>query len=120
MKILRQSLEVVDYQPLTLPNPARILSVAPAESGVAIDLWFLDYAEVAEARLDAMRRAGRSETVDIGIYIVGTGNPMPGLLGLPEYDKQVQFIGTCVLSGPRSVWHVFSGPTMESLPGSLR
>ena len=43
--------------------------------------------------------------VEISIWIVGTGNPMPTVL----HDERARFLGT-VICPNKLVWHVFVGP----------
>lgn len=102
MRILRVEVEVTDFQVIELPNPARILSVAPARTGgERIDVWFIDYEDQAVVKLRSAK-AGRQATVDVGLWIVGTGNPMPPML------DNADFLGTCVMPSDL-VWHVFAG-----------
>lgn len=101
MMIKRLSLDVTDYQTVALTDGAKILHVAPCRTGAErIDLWFLDPEDWPGVEFST------------GIYIVGTGNPMPDRLrpiGLPV--PQPRYIGTCVMPS-RLVWHVFSGPVV--------
>lgn len=104
VRVLRVQLQVVDYQLISLPvlyeyvarRDRPILHVAPCRSGVdRIDAWFEEPDEVTRRR-------------DVGIYIVGTGNPMPR--ALREYRIH---LGTCVMAS-HLVWHVFEGPVQPS------
>ncbi|OHU48122.1 hypothetical protein [Mycobacteroides chelonae] len=122
MRIIRHALRVDDYQEVTLPNDGDLLSVAQSRTSpnCLIDLWSLDF------------EYGEGWTK--GIYIVGTGNPMPeqlrdsaykrdrreqyrahpGLVydyGVPEDDPKPwrRFLGT-VVTPSGLVWHVFEGP----------
>lgn len=97
MRILRENLPVTDYQTLTLPLDAKILSVAPCRSGREhIDLWYTDPEQPHRGNYE------------VGIYVVGTGHLIPqpviGTLG---------HRGTCVMSSGL-VWHVFEGPAAEA------
>lgn len=92
MRVIRHELAITDYQTIELPARGSLLSVAKHrrnENGM-IDLWSLDLQNGLPTQL--------------GIYIVGTGNPMPGDLGPAPH-----FIGT-VVTPIELVWHVFQGP----------
>jgi hypothetical protein len=97
--IHRYRLAVTDFQVLSLPSAHTILSVAPGRyqsRHYAIDLW---------------AKVSPSPATDVGIYILGTGNPWPTFTtnsGVTmRYD--LDFIGTCVMNDGL-VWHVFEGP----------
>lgn len=102
MRVLRHQIAITDYQVLKVPWPPELLSVAVSRvlPNRAIDLWSLD--------LEDGSRQG-----DVGIYVVGTGNPMPDALafsGNPfASDRGRKFIGT-VVTPSGLVWHVFQGP----------
>lgn len=83
-KIFREELKLVDYQEIT--SDAIPLAVDPGRTHNGIDIWTIHH-------------NGKSEEKR-GIYIVGTGNPMP--------DGLSAFIGTCVMPNGL-VWHVFEG-----------
>ena len=109
MRILRHPIRIDDYQTIALPNHGELLSVAVSRAAPnrRIDLWSLDF-EQGEGRA-------------VGIYVVGTGNPMPSELGptlvpgwfggadtvIPQLTQR--FLGTVVTSSDL-VWHVFEGP----------
>lgn len=106
MRIVRYPLEIVDYQQVQPLWPGRVLSVAPGRmrppapggfydpDAQKIDLWCIDD--------DGSR--GANPPPLLGVWIVGTGNPMPG--GLLDNDTGV-FHGTCVMVNGL-VWHVFT------------
>jgi hypothetical protein len=97
MKILRENLEVIDYQTLILPADAVILSVAPCRSDREyVDLWYTD-PELPE----------HGER-DFGIYIAGTGHRMSVALVI-DLEHCARHLGTCVMPSGL-VWHVFEGP----------
>ncbi|ORA62192.1 hypothetical protein [Mycobacteroides franklinii] len=122
MRIIRHALRIDDYQEVTLPSDGDLLSVAQSRRSPngLIDLWSLDFEH--------------GEGWTKGIYIVGTGNPMPDQLRdsantqyrrnehrySPGFTNDVfimdedpkpwrKFIGT-VVTPSGLVWHVFEGP----------
>lgn len=122
MRIIRHQLTINDYQTVTLPFDGDLQSVAQSRTSPndLIDLWSLDF------------EYGKGWTK--GIYIVGTGNPMPEQLRdsantryrrdehrySPGFTHDVfirdedpkpwrKFIGT-VITPCGLVWHVFEGP----------
>lgn len=128
MRIVRYPLEIVDYQQLQPLWPGRVLSVAPGRPesithrGKPADMVpagafpMLDpvtgetvYVSPAEQKIDMWciddntNRAGRPPPL-LGVWIVGTGYPMPD--GLLDNDTGI-FHGTCVMANCL-VWHVFS------------
>lgn len=125
MRIIRHSLDITDYQTVMLPHDGDLLSVAQSRTdrNQLIDLWSLDF------------EYGEGWTK--GIYIVGTGNPMPEQLRdsantryrreehrySPGFTNDVfimeedpkpwrNFIGT-VVTPCGLVWHVFEGPVVQ-------
>jgi len=88
--IHRLNLPVTDYQEIT---GHKVISAALCRTGRSdfIDVWF---------------EAG---DLPIGLYIIGTGNPVPWD-GEPDWCyRAFEFISTVVTpSGP--VWHVYTGP----------
>lgn len=106
--IYRTQLKIVDYQQITINAGSRLLSVAPAREKYTqkgswgeiqiqgIDLWYINRPEVDPNF--------QQQTEDVGIYIIGTGNPMPNVIG----TIHTSFLGTCVMDN-YLVWHVFSG-----------
>lgn len=87
-------LEITDFQQIEVPENSSMLSVAfqdrhptyPLAGGKQLCLW---------VQVDTDRPMRKR-----GIYVVGTGNPMP--------DVIAQFIGTAL--DPRGfVWHVYAG-----------
>ena len=105
MRIIRNELIIDDYQTITLPASGKPLSVAQSRSApnTLIDIWSYDFES--------------GDPKSIGIYIVGTGHPMPseiamsaamggmgGLIPIPP-----PFLGT-VVTPIGLVWHVFEGP----------
>jgi hypothetical protein len=109
MRILRHAIGIVDYQTLELPT-GELLSVAQSRTlpDHSIDLWSID------------RETGWPNRV--GIYVIGTGNPMPDVLrsdddrfnaGDPVTGEGWRrFIGT-VVTPSGLVWHVFAGPVQR-------
>lgn len=106
MRIIRHAIEITDYQTVTLPHDGDLLSVAQSrtERNALIDLWSIDY------------EGGEPQAK--GIYIIGTGNPMPAQLSGPVSPTPGkpfpwrQFIGT-VVTPCGLVWHVFEGPVQS-------
>lgn len=110
MRVIRHELEITDYQTLTMPGSGTTLSVARSRTrpDTAIDLWSLDYEDL-----------GDSYALPLGIYVIGTGNPMPiELQGAPLAEGESlpptrwrwhRFAGT-VVTPSGLVWHVFQGP----------
>ncbi|SIA69894.1 DUF7352 domain-containing protein [Mycobacteroides abscessus] len=98
MRIIRHELDIIDYQTVWLPNDGYLLSVAQSRTdpNTAIDLWSndLEYGEGCPK----------------GIYVVGTGNPMPERLR--DSVRKRDFIGT-VITPIGLVWHVFDGPVVQ-------
>jgi len=90
-RVVCYSLEIVDYQEILIYEPAQILSVAVSRSDPdnEIDLW-------------ALCRDGGAE-VRKGIYVAGTGHPLPAEMW------SAKFIGTVVTPG-QLVRHVWTGP----------
>ncbi|WAB10180.1 hypothetical protein SEA_GRAVAILLIA_71 [Mycobacterium phage Gravaillia] len=99
MRIVRYPLDVVDYQQVQPLWPGRILSVAPGRVEDAeaykqhIDMWAVD---------DDPNRGDRLPPI-LGVWIVGTGNPIPAAL----IENDAMFHGTCVMKSGL-VWHVFT------------
>lgn len=107
MRIIRHQIEITDYQVIKMPRGER-LSVAASRTLPErdIDLWSLDMED------------GSSDWS--GIYVIGTGNPMPDILrsnqerfnqGDPIVAGDMRwrrFIGT-VVTPSGLVWHVFEG-----------
>jgi hypothetical protein len=87
MKIFKYILKAEDKQVLTLPLPAKILSVA--EQFQNIVLYAMVYPDC------------RQGSVDRTIYIVGTGHDAEHL-----YDKT--FIGTVKLAEGALMFHIFT------------
>lgn len=110
MRVIRHALEITDYQAINLPTDGNLLSVAQSRTcpNTQIDLWALDH-ECGVPNQPA------------GIYIIGTGSPIPGDLAAELAPETVggiravlppvvqQFIGT-VVTPSGLVWHVFEGP----------
>lgn len=98
MKILRQTLKITDYQAIQVPDDSEILSVANSRtrSDREIDIWYLTADETMQYPQTC------------GIYIIGTGNPLPLNLAIVVIGKR-QFLGTIVMPSDL-VWHVFRGP----------
>lgn len=88
--IFRYPIEVRGYQELSIPGPAKVLSVARSREAPNdyIDMWV--YTEVGEPEWR------------VPVWIVGTGNLMP-----PELSPLTPFIGTVVCPNDL-VWHVFA------------
>ncbi len=116
MRILRHELEIADYQTILLPARGELLSVAMSRThpNTLIDLWSLNRQEGVGALVDA--GTGRSA----GVYVVGTGNPMPSALNddlFTQHDPGIppvtwrRFLGT-VVTPSTLVWHVFEGPLL--------
>lgn len=88
MTIYRDGIPVTDYQKI---STGTVLSVAASRTGRSdvIDLWY--------------------ETTPLemtGIYIIGTGNPVPW----NQFTRaDFTFVGT-VVTPSGLVWHVFTGP----------
>jgi hypothetical protein len=100
MRIIRHEIAITDYQEVRLPADGELLSVAMSRTlpNAALDVWSLD------------RRFG--EPRKVGLYVVGTGNPMPP----PIMDRSLSmlhasFLGT-VVTPSGLVWHVFEGPVL--------
>lgn len=111
MRIVRYPLDIVDYQQLQPLWPGRVLSVAPGRDHMdftarqRIDMWCID---------DATGRGDELPPV-LGVWVIGTGNPMPA--GLVDDDSHA-FHGTCVMDNGL-VWHVFTtleGPAFAPAP----
>lgn len=121
MRIVRYELEIVDYQQIQPLWPGRILAVKPGRlihpfnpqpmtiENQKIDMWCVDDSDNAP-----------SWPPILGVWIVGTGNPMPedvvnrhhGRTGPYVYDggplaADVEFKDTCVMANGL-VWHVFT------------
>lgn len=111
MRINRHIITITDYQTINLPAKGAALSVALTRGSACedfLDLWVYDYQQGKPTRL--------------GIYIVGTGNPLPPELAdqpdfasVPGCDKfvwpitpQGRHLGT-VVTPKGDVWHVFEG-----------
>jgi hypothetical protein len=98
--IHRYDLYVTDTQVINVPVSHTILSVAPGRQqhhGVhSIDMWI---------------KVRPSPNADVGIWILGTGNPWPTFEtnGGTTFTYDLDFIGTCVMEN-QLVWHVFEGP----------
>lgn len=95
MRVIRHVLSITDYQVVDLPARGSLVSVAVSRTAPddLIDLWSID--EQVEG--------GRQ----VGVYIVGTGNPAPVGISHPAIRR---FIGT-VVTPCGLVWHVFEGVT---------
>lgn len=92
-RILRFPLKITDYQSVFIPGPSRVLSAAVSRTDPngEIDMWAL---------------ATNGAVVNqVGLYIVGTGNPIPPQL---SHYGDSQFIGT-VVTPSGLVWHVLTG-----------
>lgn len=111
MRVIRHQIAITDYQVLVVPEPNELLSVAVSRTipNHGIDLWSLDLEKGDRPR-------------QVGIYVIGTGNPMPDILqtkeeagtgvelfGMTQWRK---FIGT-VVTPSGMVWHVFQGPVLK-------
>lgn len=86
--IYKYNLEITDVQTISLPHYAKILT-AQMQNG-SLQLWCLINTENIEHGL----------MKDIQFYIVGTGNPMPEVLGL-------QYVSTFQAMNGNFVGHVF-------------
>jgi hypothetical protein len=109
MRIVRYELEIVDFQQLQPLWPGHILSVGAHRYNsdgtelpralYAIDIWCLD---------DDPNRPKSGDPDDqppvLGVWIVGTGNPMPQDLMYNGAD----FRGTVDMRPHASAWHVFT------------
>lgn len=95
MRIIRHELDITHYQVVPLDGSGELLSVAQSrtEPNTLIDLWSIDQQ--------------RQVTLFVGVYIIGTGHPMPPELSDPE--RFSKFLGT-VVTPSGLVWHVFQGP----------
>lgn len=111
MRIFRYPLEIVDYQQLQPVWPGRILSVAPARvdpltigsvHNQGIDLW-ATAADEHEIRGKVDRYGQPPAPPVLGVWIVGTGHPIPG--DIAKHDAL--FHGTCVMANDL-VWHVWT------------
>lgn len=123
MRIVRYELEIVTYQQIQPLWPGRILAVKPSRyqefpygdprwmtQNQKIDMWCIDDSDNAPQRPPIL-----------GVWIVGTGNPMPAelLARPPAYDVmatgpidpmlwlQHEYQDTCVMANGL-VWHVFT------------
>lgn len=87
--IYKYPLDIIDIQTLFIPNDAEILSVQ--FQGDTLTLW-------AKLNISSENKDGDCRK----IHIIGTGNTLPGIVGL-------KFLGTAQdLSSPFPlVWHVF-------------
>lgn len=114
MRVIRHQIAITDYQELKVPDRQHLMSVAVSRTdpNMAIDLW----------SLDRERGYPPERWPAVGIYVVGTGNPMSDRLetdderfetgkdSLAGYGRK--FIGT-VVTPSGLVWHVFQGPVMK-------
>jgi hypothetical protein len=126
MRIVRYELEIVDYQQIQPLWPGKILAVKPGRllhpfypeqrtiEDQKIDMWCLD---------DIDNTPG-TPTI-LGVWIVGTGNPMPEAVVNPAHGKLgagIEFEDTCVMANGL-VWHVFTAvgfvPAVETDYGEV-
>lgn len=119
MRIVRYELELVDYQQVQPLWPGMILAVKPGRlpSGYAypeaahpfqkIDMWCIDEsaAPVAES----------SKVPVLGVWIIGTGNPIPDDLRLRIITGDHGYRDTCVMANGL-VWHVFASSMEHVYP----
>lgn len=101
MRIIRHPIHITDYQAVDLPAAGELLSVAASLTApdYEIDLWSLDYE--------------RGDPRQVGVYVIGTGHPMPEQLRNVYPDAFREFVGT-VVTPSGLVWHLFQGPLMEA------
>lgn len=151
MRIVRYELEIVDYQQVQPLWPGRILAIKPGrlqqvpyrrstgenlsgqrgvtldpgdevvwETAQKIDMWCVD--DTGNQADDCNKYQDPREPI-LGVWIVGTGNPMPdeiaarGMLdGFPDtglhgyeipVEERIDYRDTCVMAN-RLVWHVFT------------
>jgi hypothetical protein len=108
MRIVRYPLEIVDYQQVQPLWPGRVLSVAPGRlidpaTGMEIEYAHRDQ-KIDMWCIDDSGNPAAGPTPILGVWIVGTGHPMPP--GLLDNDTNC-FHGTCVMANGL-VWHVFT------------
>lgn len=145
MRIVRYELEIVDYQQVQPLWPGRILAVKPGRIGLPltpvsaadvigtdyydgqggywrspeqkIDMWCVD----AEVPVDEIPP---TQIPVLGVWIVGTGNPMPDeversfrhqIPALIADPSEPQHQETCVMSDGL-VWHVFTAVVGQVQP----
>lgn len=104
MRIVRYELAMQEYQQVQPLWPGHVLSVGKHEydhrgdelelSRKAIDMWCIDNDE---------RRGDRLPPI-LGVWIIGTGNPIPPAL----IEADALFHGTVDMRPYRGAWHVFS------------
>lgn len=86
--IWRQTIDIVDDQPITAPGLGRVLSVGNYRA-FGPEVWF----EVDTEQVDLRRT----------IWIVGTGNPIPD-----ECQRYADYIGHFYANSGRFVGHVYA------------
>jgi hypothetical protein len=111
VRIVRYTLEIVDYQQLQPLWPGRILSVGPCPPfdddqheipfndprRYRVDMWCLDN--------DAVRDPETQPAPILGVWIIGTGRPMP--TSDPHF-AEAMFHGTVDHRPHGGAWHVFT------------
>lgn len=109
MRIVRYTLEILDYQQLQPLWPGRILSVGPCppydDTGgekplddplrFRVDMWAMDNDDNRGDRLAPV----------LGVWIVGTGNPLPTA---DKHFDEALFHGTVDHRPHGGAWHVFT------------
>lgn len=87
-RIWKFPLKITDFQEIRMPLGARILCVQTQFSEPMI--W---------AEVDVDEKAHALETERRGIFVIGTGNPMP--------VAATKYIGTFQTFGGNLIWHVY-------------
>lgn len=111
-RIFRYPLKIDDYQEVWLPTSHKILSVAPSRDTYSHPLGVTG-SRASVQGIDMWARVAPSHFDDkVGVWLVGTGNPMPTREGVRaterfEFLDDDDFIGTCVMNNGL-VWHVYT------------
>lgn len=94
--IHKLALNALDYQEIWISGP--IISVAADRGGSSsvFDMWLEHHDDINQ--------------IKVGIYVIGTGNPVPWNEGqLGNRRTMYGFIGT-VVTPSNLVWHIYQGP----------
>lgn len=124
MRIVRYELELVNYQQVQPLWPGRVMAVKPGryqEFPLGDPRWMTNEQKVDMWCIDDSENAPPYRPPILGVWIVGTGHPLPEAVVNPAYGKLqsqhiydggplaagVEFEDTCVMANGL-VWHVFT------------
>jgi hypothetical protein len=122
MRIVRYELEIVEYQQIQPLWPGRLLAVKPGryqEFPYGDPRWMTQNQKIDMWCIDDSGNGPRRPPI-LGVWIVGTGHPMPEAIVNPAFGKAppyaydggprragVEFEDTCVMANGLE-WHVFT------------